>query len=90
MLASANIHASTASDRATSGRPRVNAQDRHQADHDDGRGASADPVQTGPGQGGNGLRGMRERINLYDGSLAAGPAAGGGFQVSAFLPYTEA
>jgi signal transduction histidine kinase len=58
--------------------------------HDDGRGASADPVQTGPGQGGNGLRGMRERINLYDGSLAAGPAAGGGFQVSAFLPYTEA
>ncbi|XAS66004.1 histidine kinase [Micrococcaceae bacterium Sec5.7] len=54
--------------------------------HDDGRGASAD---ASPG-GGNGLRGMRERISLYDGSLAAGPAAGGGFHVSAFIPYTEA
>ncbi|WP_457962761.1 histidine kinase [Arthrobacter sp. D1-29] len=54
--------------------------------HDDGRGASADPVQGG----GNGLRGMAERIRLYDGSLTAGPASGGGFQVSAFIPYTEA
>jgi signal transduction histidine kinase len=58
--------------------------------HDDGRGASADPGGSAAGNGGNGLRGMRERINLYDGSLAAGPAAGGGFQVTAFLPYTEA
>lgn len=58
--------------------------------HDDGRGASADSAGTAAGAGGNGLRGMRERINLYDGSLAAGPAAGGGFQVTAFLPYTEA
>lgn len=54
--------------------------------HDDGRGAAADPTDGG----GNGLRGMRERISLYDGSLTAGPAAGGGFHVSAFLPYTEA
>jgi signal transduction histidine kinase len=54
--------------------------------HDDGRGAGADPVQGG----GNGLRGMAERIRLYDGSLTAGPASGGGFLVSAFIPYTEA
>jgi signal transduction histidine kinase len=53
---------------------------------DDGRGAAAD---TSPGDG-NGLHGMGERISLYDGSLEAGPAAGGGFQVSAFIPYTEA
>lgn len=52
---------------------------------DDGRGAAADP---GPG-GGNGLRGMRERIALYDGALDAGPATGGGFRVSAFIPYSE-
>jgi signal transduction histidine kinase len=53
--------------------------------HDDGRG----PGDAGPG-GGNGLRGMEERISLYDGSLRAGPASGGGFEVSAFIPYTEA
>lgn len=53
---------------------------------DDGHGAAAD---TTPGDG-NGLHGMGERISLYDGSLEAGPAAGGGFQVSAFIPYTEA
>ena len=58
--------------------------------HDDGRGASADRAASGGETSGNGLRGMRERINLYDGSLVARPAAGGGFQVSAFLPYTEA
>ncbi|CAM3291092.1 Sensor histidine kinase DesK [Arthrobacter ulcerisalmonis] len=54
--------------------------------HDDGRGAAADPTD---GLG-NGLRGMQERISLYDGSLSAGPATGGGFHVAAFLPYTEA
>ncbi|MDQ5862254.1 MAG: histidine kinase, partial [Actinomycetota bacterium] len=54
--------------------------------HDDGRGAAADV----PPAGGNGLRGMGERISLYDGSLTAGPATGGGFHVSAFIPYTEA
>lgn len=58
--------------------------------HDDGRGAAAHPAVGAGEDGGNGLRGMRERISLYDGSLAARPAAGGGFQVSAFLPYTEA
>ncbi|MFJ4207355.1 sensor histidine kinase [Paenarthrobacter sp. NPDC089675] len=54
---------------------------------DDGRGAAADPPAA---EGGNGLRGMAERISLYDGSLSAGPEQGGGFLVSAFIPYSEA
>jgi signal transduction histidine kinase len=37
----------------------------------------------GPGYG---LTGMRERVQLLDGSLSAGPAPGGGFVVSAVLP----
>jgi signal transduction histidine kinase len=54
---------------------------------DDGRGAAADPPTAG---GGNGLPGMGERVSLYDGSLTAGPVQGGGFRVSAFIPYSEA
>ncbi|MCW1250463.1 histidine kinase [Acaricomes phytoseiuli] len=54
---------------------------------DDGRGAAAEP--TGP-YGGNGLRGMAERVRLYDGSLEAGPRTSGGFRIRAFIPYTEA
>jgi signal transduction histidine kinase len=37
---------------------------------------------------GHGLAGMRERAELLGGSLSAGPAAGGGFAVSAALPVT--
>ena len=45
---------------------------------DDGRGGR------GAGDGaGHGLAGMRERVDLQDGALAAGPAAGGGFEVHA-------
>ncbi|WP_376770188.1 sensor histidine kinase [Arthrobacter terrae] len=49
----------------------------------------------GSGQGsesgiGNGIRGMRERVRLYDGTLSAKPEPGGGFRISAFIPYTEA
>jgi len=36
---------------------------------------------------GHGLRGMRERITVYGGSLQAGPHAGGGFEVTALIPY---
>ncbi|QOT16645.1 sensor histidine kinase [Paenarthrobacter sp. YJN-5] len=54
---------------------------------DDGRGAAADPPVPG---GGSGLPGMGERIALYDGSLSAGPQQGGGFRVSALIPYSEA
>ena len=42
------------------------------------------------GSGGQGIRGMGERLALYDGTLKAAPAAGGGFRVEAFIPYTEA
>jgi signal transduction histidine kinase len=47
---------------------------------DDGRG------QTTNGDQGQGLIGMRERVALYDGDLAAGPRAEGGFAVSARFP----
>nr|WP_269453850.1 histidine kinase [Pseudoclavibacter sp. 13-3] len=49
---------------------------------DDGRGA----LSSDDGEG-NGLRGMRERLALYDGNVQAGPRAGGGFSVHATLPY---
>ena len=66
--------------------------------HDDGRGAGADapppappaPESKIPGGTGQGINGMTERVALYDGTLVAAPAAGGGFRVSAFIPYTEA
>jgi signal transduction histidine kinase len=48
---------------------------------DDGRGAAAG--SDGQGQG---LRGMRERVDLHEGTLAAGPAAHGGFEVRAVIP----
>ncbi|MFJ3956963.1 sensor histidine kinase [Arthrobacter sp. NPDC090010] len=54
---------------------------------DDGRGAAAAPP--GPG-GGNGLRGMSERVALYDGTVTARPQSGGGFTVEALIPYSEA
>jgi signal transduction histidine kinase len=37
--------------------------------------------------GGHGLRGMRERVALHNGSLEAGPLPAGGFQVLAWLPF---
>lgn len=46
-------------------------------------GAGGPPVVTGTG---NGIRGMSERAALYGGTLEAGPAPGGGFEVRAVLP----
>ena len=40
-------------------------------------------------QPGHGLAGMRERVALLGGTLAAGPGADGGFAVSATLPLRE-
>ena len=50
---------------------------------DDGRG----PVASG--SPGHGLIGIRERVKLYGGEMAAGVANGGGFRLSARLPLTE-
>ncbi|MBT2444628.1 sensor histidine kinase [Streptomyces sp. ISL-36] len=48
---------------------------------DDGRGPAA-----GPPRPGSGLRGLRERVAAAGGTLESGPAARGGFRVTAELP----
>jgi|SRR5437764_2054852 len=60
---------------------------------DDGAGRLPELVPAGRARraalsvpGGNGLIGMRERANVYGGTLEVGPAAGGGWQVRAELP----
>src|SRR5207244_801310 len=44
------------------------------------------PSPPRPASGGRGVRGMRERAELYGGSLDARPCAGGGFAVTAAIP----
>jgi signal transduction histidine kinase len=51
-------------------------------DNDRGTGGPAGP----PGGARHGLVGMNERAAAFGGSLDAGPVAGGGFEVTAFLP----
>lgn len=53
---------------------------------DDGRGTAFDTSTAGAGQG---IRGMAERLKLYDGLLETGPRTGGGFRVHALIPYGE-
>jgi signal transduction histidine kinase len=50
---------------------------------DDGRSAAPAAGEVA----GHGLTGMRERIAMYGGTVQAGPLAGGGYQVSARLPF---
>jgi signal transduction histidine kinase len=52
---------------------------------DTGRGADGEPDE----RQGNGLRGMRERIAMLDGTVTIGDAPDGGFQVRAELPLTD-
>ncbi len=49
---------------------------------DDGRGCDRGPLAHG-----NGITGMRERVVLLGGTLAAGTVAGGGFRVAARIPF---
>jgi signal transduction histidine kinase len=51
---------------------------------DDGKGADVALVE-----GGNGIAGMRERAHALGGTVLAGPADGGGFEVRATFPITE-
>ncbi len=54
---------------------------------DDGRGAA---TQIGSnGSGGHGQVGMRERVELWGGDLDVGPLPGGGYRVSARVPYGD-
>jgi signal transduction histidine kinase len=60
---------------------------------DDGPPAAARsvPVSAPPSAGGsgNGIAGMTERASALGGTLTAGPRAGGGFRVRAWLPFRE-
>jgi signal transduction histidine kinase len=59
---------------------------------DNGQGATAavqhrhGAAPRNPDGGGHGILGMRERAAAFGGTLTAGPASGGGFNVTAFLP----
>ena len=46
------------------------------------------PVVPAPGSG-QGLRGMRERVALVDGTVSTGPTPGGGYLVQAVIPVGE-
>jgi signal transduction histidine kinase len=52
---------------------------------DDGLGAAAPADGTG-----HGLTGMRERVEMYGGTVQAGPLPAGGYQVTALLPDVRA
>lgn len=49
--------------------------------------ATGDPSPSASPSGGHGLRGMRERVALLDGTLEAGPDADGGWTIAAALPW---
>lgn len=51
---------------------------------DDGDGSTHRQVERSTGHG---LVGMRERVELYGGTLHTGPRPGGGFRVSAVIPF---
>jgi signal transduction histidine kinase len=50
------------------------------------QGAKSPKPPTTDGVGGHGLLGMRERVAMFDGTLAAGPHGSGGFAVRAYFP----
>jgi two-component sensor histidine kinase len=54
---------------------------------DDGRGAAAALAAPAAPGAGRGITGMRERATMLGGTFAAGPRAGGGYQVRAVVPF---
>jgi signal transduction histidine kinase len=54
---------------------------------DDGVGGQTEPADAA--HAGRGLAGMRERIDVLGGTLTAGPADGGGFEVRGAIPLTR-
>ncbi|WP_235030109.1 sensor histidine kinase [Nonomuraea solani] len=58
--------------------------DRLEIEVTDTGGARTDQARTGNGRG---LIGLRERLALYDGTLDAAPVAGGGYRLSASIPW---
>jgi signal transduction histidine kinase len=54
---------------------------------DDGRGAATGHNGSPLPSGRHGLLGMRERVELWGGSLSTGPRPGGGYRVAATIPY---
>jgi two-component system sensor histidine kinase DesK len=55
---------------------------------DDGQGAPADTAQIS-GRGGNGLRGLKERVLAHGGRCEAGPRAEQGFCLAVWIPLRE-
>ncbi|MDN3354948.1 sensor histidine kinase [Actinomadura sp. DC4] len=53
-------------------------------------GPGTEPRPVAESGGGHGLVGMRERVIMLGGSLSAGPEPGGGFAVTAVLPFQKA
>ena len=51
---------------------------------------SGAPSRALPAGGRHGALGMRERVQLYGGTLFAGPTSDGGWRVQARLPYSVA
>jgi signal transduction histidine kinase len=57
---------------------------------DDGAGKLAGSAPVLPGSGGNGLVGMRERVDVHGGRFTAGPRLGPGWQIRVELPAKAA
>ena len=57
---------------------------------DDGRGLPMTAHAAAADGSGHGLVGMRERVELWGGELSVGPVPGGGYRVSARMPYGDA